>query len=137
LAITRFCLLAHPASTTWRKHFQGAAAPESPRRREPQGGETVASTTMSDDLKLASTVTSGAEAEMVCERLRGAGIHAIIQRTIGGPEWGSSGARDVFVRAEDHDRARELLAAEEGSFSDEELGRLSEEAAREATERDD
>jgi hypothetical protein len=91
---------------------------------------------MSDELRPVSTVTSEAEAEMVCERLRGAGIHAIIQRTIGGPEWGPSGAREVRVRAEDHDRARELLAAEEGSFSDEELGLLSEDAAREAAERE-
>ena len=68
---------------------------------------------------------------MVCERLRGAGIHAIIQRTIGGPEWGPSGARVVLVRGEDHARAGELLAAEENAFSEEELGRLSEAAARE------
>jgi hypothetical protein len=88
---------------------------------------------MSDDLRPVTTVTSEAEAEMVCERLREEGIHAIIQRTIGGPEWGPSGAREVLVSAPDHDRARELLASEEGAFSDEELARLSEEAAREGS----
>ena len=43
---------------------------------------------------------------------------------------GYSGARDVFVGEEDLQRAHEMLASEQGSFSDEELGRLSEEAVR-------
>ena len=69
--------------------------------------------------------------ELVRERLLAADIHAISQRTIGGPEWGYSGARDVFVSARDLGRAREVLKADEGSFSDEELGRVSEEAGQE------
>jgi hypothetical protein len=89
---------------------------------------------MSDDLKIVTTVTSEAEAEMVRDRLLAAGMHAISRRTIGGVEWGSSGARDVFVHEEDLDRAREVLNADEGSFSDEELARLSDEAGREAGE---
>ena len=83
---------------------------------------------MSDALKIVTSVTSEPEAELVCERLSAAGISAIAQRTIGGPEWGYSGARDVFVGEQDLERAREVLSADEGSFSDEELGRLSEEA---------
>jgi hypothetical protein len=90
---------------------------------------------MSDDLKLVTTVSSEAEAELVSERLLAADIHAISQRTIGGPEWGASGARDVLVNARDLERAREVLAADEGSFSDEELRRLSDEAGRRAGER--
>ena len=86
---------------------------------------------MSDELEIVTTVSSEAEAELVRERLLAADIHAISQRTIGGPEWGYSGARDVFVSARDLDRAREVLKADEGSFSDEELGRLSEEAGQE------
>jgi hypothetical protein len=39
-----------------------------------------------------------------------------------------------MVDAEDLDRARALLAAEEGTFSDEELTRLSEEAGGKAPE---
>jgi hypothetical protein len=85
---------------------------------------------MSDELKSVTTVGSDAEAEMVCERLLESNIHAISQRTIGGPEWGFSGARNVFVRAQDLDRARAVLKADEGSFSDEELARLSDEAGR-------
>jgi len=83
---------------------------------------------VSDELRNLTTVSSEAEAEMVCDRLLADGIHAITQRTIGGPEWGSSGARAVMVDAKDLDRAKDLLASEEGAFSDEELTRLSEEA---------
>ena len=83
---------------------------------------------MPDALKKVTTVTSQPEAALIVERLKAAGITAIAQRTIGGPEWGFSGAQDVFVDENDLERARELLASEEGSFSDEELGRLSEEA---------
>jgi hypothetical protein len=86
---------------------------------------------MSDTLRSVTTVSSQAEAEMVCDRLLADGIHAIYQRTIGGPEFGSSGARAVLVDADDLDRARALLASEEGTFSDEELTRLSEQAGRE------
>jgi hypothetical protein len=87
---------------------------------------------MSEDLKIVTTVGSEAEAELVRERLLAADIHAISQRTIGGPEWGYSGARDVYVGARDLDRAHEVLEADEGSFSDEELSRLSDEAGRQA-----
>jgi hypothetical protein len=89
---------------------------------------------MSDDLQVVTTVNSEAEAELVSERLLAAGIQAISQRTIGGPEWGFSGARDVFVNARDLERAHEVLKEDEGSFSDEELARLSDEAGREADE---
>lgn len=85
---------------------------------------------MPDELKSVTTVTSFPEAELVRERLQAAGIQAISQRTIGGPEWGFSGAHNVFVDARDLERAREVLKANEGSFSDEELGRLSDEAGR-------
>jgi transcriptional/translational regulatory protein YebC/TACO1 len=90
---------------------------------------------MSEELKVVATVSSEAEAEMIRERLLEADIHAISQRTIGGPEWGFSGARDVFVNEPDLERAREVLKADEGSFSDEELARLSDEAGQEAREK--
>ncbi len=88
---------------------------------------------MADALKIVTSVASEPEAELVLERLSAAGISAIAQRTIGGPQWGYSGARDVFVGEDDLQRAHELLASEEGSFSDDELGRLSEEAVRRDT----
>ena len=89
---------------------------------------------MPDALSSLTAVGTEAEAEMICDRLLTEGIHAIYQRTIGGPQWGSSGARSVLVDAKDLDRARAVLASEEGTFSDEELGRLSEQAGREADE---
>ena len=82
-------------------------------------------------LEIVTTVSSEPEAEMVRDRLLAADIHAISQRTIGGPEWGFSGARNVMVETKDLDRARAVLASEEAAFSDEELARLSEEAGRE------
>jgi hypothetical protein len=91
---------------------------------------------MPDALKIITSVASEPEAELVIERLQAAGISAIAQRTIGGPSWGFSGARDVFVDEQDLERAREVLSADEGSFSDEELGRLSEEAVQHETPRD-
>jgi hypothetical protein len=87
---------------------------------------------MSDELKSLTTVTTEAEAEMVRDRLLGAGIHSIFQRTIGGPQWGGSGARAIFVNETDLDRAHAVLEADEGTFSDDELAQLSEEAGREA-----
>jgi hypothetical protein len=89
---------------------------------------------MSEELQIVTTVSSEAEADLVRERLLAANIHAISQRSIGGPEWGFSGARNVFVNARDLGRAHEVLKADERSFSDEELARLSDEAGRGADE---
>jgi hypothetical protein len=91
---------------------------------------------MPDALKKVTSVASEPEAELVIDRLRAGGISAIAQRSLGGPQWGFSGAQDVFVGEDDLERARELLASEEGSFSDEELGRLSEEAVQHEAPRD-
>lgn len=89
---------------------------------------------MSEDLKIVASLSSEPEADVAIARLMEAGIHALAQRSIGGPEWGFSGARDVYVKANDLDRAREILKSDENAFSDEELTRLSEQAGREATE---
>jgi hypothetical protein len=86
------------------------------------------------ELKCVTTLGTEAEAEMVCERLLVEGIHALTQRTLGGPEWGRSGARDVFVSEADLERARAVLKEDEGAFSEDELARLSEQAGREAHE---
>ena len=88
---------------------------------------------MTDDIKLLTSVGTTAEADMVIGQLLDVGIHAVVQRSIGGPEWGLSGPRDVYVSARDLERARELLASDENAVSDEELTRLSEEAGRETS----
>jgi hypothetical protein len=89
---------------------------------------------MPGELKIVTSVTNQAEAELLCGRLREAGIHAMARRSFGGPEWGLSSANDVLVNAEDLERARELLGAGEEPISDEELARQSEEAGRDAFE---
>lgn len=85
---------------------------------------------MADTLRIAASAANEAEAEMILGRLSDAGIHGISQRNIGGPEWGGSGTRSVFVQEADLEKARALLATDPDEFSDEELTRLSEEAGR-------
>lgn len=87
---------------------------------------------MADDIKLLTSVGTTGEADMVIGQLHDVGIRAIVQRSVGGPEWGASGPRDVYVSARDIERARELLTSDENPVSDEELTRLSEDAGREA-----
>jgi hypothetical protein len=87
---------------------------------------------MTEALKAVTAVTSEAEAQIVLDLLEGADIQAILQRTIGSVEWGSSGARDVLVDEADLERARAVLEANEGAVSDDELARLSDEAGRES-----
>ncbi len=76
-------------------------------------------------LQVAATAGNEAEADLVRQRLAEAGIPAISQRSIGGPEWGASGARYIYVEAVNLERAREVLNAG-GELSDEELAKLSE-----------
>lgn len=81
-----------------------------------------------------ATAANQAEAEMICVRLAGAGIVAEARRSIGGPEWGSAGARYVYVEPHAAARAKEILSVSD-SFSDDELARLSEESAAESRAR--
>ena len=86
---------------------------------------------MSDDLRILTTVSNEAEAEMVAERLSEAGIRHMARMAGGGIRLGAAAARDVYVEERDLDRAREVLKVDEG-FSDEELARLSDEAGEAA-----
>jgi hypothetical protein len=79
-------------------------------------------------LEILTSVSSEPEASLVTARLAEAGIHVIARRSIGGPEWGVSGARDLYVEERDLDRAREVLRADEG-VSEDQLADLSDAAA--------
>ena len=68
---------------------------------------------MADKLEVVATAANEPEAALLCQRLAEAGIHAIAQRAIGGPEWGSSGSRYIYVKATDVERASSLLNARE------------------------
>jgi hypothetical protein len=68
---------------------------------------------VSDKLEVVAVAANEPEAALLCQRLAEAGIHAIAQRTIGGPEWGFSGSRYVYVDATDAERASNLLKAGE------------------------
>jgi hypothetical protein len=84
------------------------------------------------ELKVVATAANQAEGELIVARLAQARIGAIEQRASGNPEFGGGGARYIYVQDADLERARAVLDVEEPPFSDEELARLSEEAAREA-----
>jgi hypothetical protein len=77
------------------------------------------------NLRVAATAANGPEAELIRQRLGEAGIESVSQRTIGGPEWGTSGAQYVYVDVSELERARTLLAASE-ELSEAELGELAE-----------
>jgi hypothetical protein len=66
-----------------------------------------------DELRVVATVGSEPEAELIRQRLAQAGISAVAQRSIGGPEWGASGSRYVYVRAAELERARAILGENE------------------------
>ena len=84
-------------------------------------------------LEIVTTAGNGAEADLILQRLAEAGIPAISQRSIGGPEWGASGAQYIYVEASHLERAREVLNAT-GELSDKELAELSEQGLQGATE---
>jgi uncharacterized protein YaaQ len=86
---------------------------------------------MPDQLKLVTSVSNEAEAEMVAERLSEAGIRFTVRLASGGIRFGAAAARDLYVDEQDLDRARERLEVDEG-FSDAELARLSDEAGKTA-----
>jgi hypothetical protein len=60
-------------------------------------------------LRVVATATNEAEADLFQQRLAQAHIQATSERVIGGPEWGASGARYIYVAATDLERAREVL----------------------------
>jgi Putative prokaryotic signal transducing protein len=66
-------------------------------------------------LVVVAVAGSEPEAEIIRQRLEESGIPAIAQRTIGGPEWGQSGSRYIYVRAPDEADARRILAAQDSS----------------------
>ena len=76
-------------------------------------------------LEVVASAGSEIEADLIRQRLAGAGIAAIAQRAIGGPEWGTSGARYVYVDASELERALEILKEGE-DVGDAELQELSE-----------
>jgi hypothetical protein len=86
--------------------------------------------------KLLITAENEVEADLIIARLSDAGIRSL--RSPGslrsGSGSGSGAGRDIRVEEEDLDRAREVLKTNEGSFDEDELARLSEEAGRQATE---
>lgn len=89
---------------------------------------------MPDEPKIVTRVGNEAEAEMVGERLSEAGIRFSVRLASGGIQLGAAAARDIYVGAQELERAREVLLVDEG-FSEEELARLSDEAGDAAADK--
>ena len=70
-------------------------------------------TNLNTKMKVLTSVTSEPEADLIRLRLSQMGIPSVARRTIGGPEWGASGARDIFVNEQDLQRAHEVLDVQE------------------------
>jgi hypothetical protein len=76
---------------------------------------------------LLTTVRDGPEADLICARLRDAGIEAVAQGGMYGARAALGGTREVYVEANDLERARATLQASEG-ISEDELAKAAEEA---------
>lgn len=78
-----------------------------------------------------ASAANEAEADMIRARLADAGIAAESRRSIGGPGWGTAGARYIYVEPDVAARAKAILDTHD-AFSDDELAKLSEESAAES-----
>ena len=67
---------------------------------------------MSTDLKIVATAANEFEAELISGVLTEAGIESNMElaNTGMGGRFGGGGARDIYVRSEDFERANELLS---------------------------
>jgi hypothetical protein len=78
------------------------------------------------ELKVVTTVSNEAEAEMVREALSEAGIRSMPQMSSGNIRLGAAAPLDVYVEQDDYDKALAVLDA--AVPSDEELARMSDDA---------
>jgi hypothetical protein len=84
-----------------------------------------------DGLKIVASANP-MEADIIMGRLTDAGIRCMPSPGLGGYGRGMPQTRDVYVNANDLERARAVLKEDEGGFDEDELARLSEEAGKES-----
>jgi Putative prokaryotic signal transducing protein len=82
-----------------------------------------------DDLKIVASARQ-MEADIIMGRLADAGIRCMHSPGLGGYGRGMPQTLEVYVNANDLERARAVLKEDEGGFDEQELARLSEEAGR-------
>jgi hypothetical protein len=82
-----------------------------------------------DDLKIVASARQ-MEADIIIGRLSDAGIRCMHGPSLGGFGRGMPQTLDVYVNANDLDRARTVLEEDQGGFDEDELARLSEEAGK-------
>jgi hypothetical protein len=86
---------------------------------------------MAEELRIVATASNEAEAEMIGEWLSEAGIRSMPQMSSRGIRLGAAAERDIYVEAEDYDRAMEVINGEVPSEA--ELAALSEAAVTQET----
>jgi hypothetical protein len=116
----RHCRLVDPVGEPHGSPRRGCGAGTASRRASANLGP------MTSELKVVTTVSNQAEAEMVCESLAEAGIRSMPQMSGGNIRLGAAAPLDVYV--EQHDFAKALAVLNAAVPSDEELTRLSDEA---------
>lgn len=81
-------------------------------------------------MRLLTTVPGGPAAEMICTRLRQAGIEAVGKGGALSARSRGIGPQDIYVEERDLDRAREVLQADEGVGEEELIQAEEADAAR-------
>jgi hypothetical protein len=82
---------------------------------------------MAEELRIVATASNETEAEMIAEWLSEAGIRSMPQISSRGIRLGAAADRDIYVEAQDYERALEVVNGE--APSEAELAALSEAAA--------
>jgi hypothetical protein len=86
---------------------------------------------MAEELRIVATAGNETEAEMIAEWLAEAGIRSMPQMSSRGIRLGAAAERDIYVDADDYDRALEVINGEVPSEA--ELAELSEAAVTQKT----
>jgi hypothetical protein len=90
---------------------------------------------MADNLKLLTAVDNEPDAAILAGRLRDAGIHCILRPPLNALGWSAWAKRAIYVLEGELGRALAVLQDDRGSYDEQELARLSEQAGDKATER--
>jgi hypothetical protein len=87
-------------------------------------------------LQVVATVSDESIAALLAERLQAAGVPSILGGSALGEDASAGGNRQVLVQVSDVPRAREIIEAQQGAISEDELIQAEEEdaAARQARE---
>ncbi len=90
---------------------------------------------MADELRRLTTVDNEPDAAILAGRLRDAGVHCVLRPPLNALGWSAWAQRAIYVFEGELGRALAVLQEDRGSYDEQELARLSEQAGEKATER--